>query len=59
MPLARSTWAIYFWMSYNRPEHTDVMVVAEIQKLFADKLGVIVRDDAVRNPKAMDDVDKK
>jgi hypothetical protein len=32
------------------------MVVAEIQKLFAGKLDVIVRDDAVRNPKAMDDV---
>jgi hypothetical protein len=34
----------------------DVMVVAEIQKLFASKLGVIVRDDAIGNPKAMDDV---
>jgi hypothetical protein len=51
--------AIRFWMSYGRPEHTDVMVVIEIQKLFAGKLGVIVRDDAVRNPKAVDDVDKK
>jgi hypothetical protein len=46
-------------MSYGRPEHTDVMVVAEIQKLFASKLGVVVHDDAVRNPKAMDDVGKK
>jgi hypothetical protein len=35
------------------------MVVAEIQKLFAGKLGVVVRDDAVRNPKAVDDVSKK
>jgi hypothetical protein len=43
-------------MSYGRPEHIDVMVVAEIQKLFADKLGAVVRDDAVRNPKVVDDV---
>jgi hypothetical protein len=42
-------------MSYGRPELTDVMVVAEIQKLFASKLGVVVRDDAVENPKAVDD----
>jgi hypothetical protein len=43
-------------MSYDRPEHTDVMVVAEILELFAGELGVVVRDDAVRNPEAMDDV---
>jgi hypothetical protein len=59
MPLAHSTWAICFWMSYGRPEHTDVMVVVEIQKLFASKLGAVVRDDAVRNPKAVDDIGKK
>jgi hypothetical protein len=35
------------------------MVVAEIQKLFAGKLGVVIRDDAVRNTKAVDDVSKK
>jgi hypothetical protein len=46
-------------MSYGRPEHTDVVVVTEIQKLFAGKLGAVVRDDAVRNPKAMDDIGKK
>jgi hypothetical protein len=34
----------------------NVMVVTEIQELLASELGVIVRDDAVRNPKAMDDV---
>jgi hypothetical protein len=33
-----------------------VLVVAEIQKLLVDELGAIVRDNAVRNPKAMDDV---
>jgi hypothetical protein len=48
--------AICLWMSYGRPEHTDVMVVAEIQKPFAGELGVVVRNNAVGNPKAMDDV---
>jgi hypothetical protein len=37
----------------------DVMVVAKIQKLFASKLGAVVCDDAVRNPKAVDDVREK
>jgi hypothetical protein len=46
-------------MSYGRPEHPDVMVVTKIQKLFAGELGVVVRDDAVRYPKAMDDVGEK
>jgi hypothetical protein len=46
-------------MSYGRPEHTDVVVVAEIQKLFTSELGVVVRDDTVRNPKAVDNVGKK
>jgi hypothetical protein len=46
-------------MSYGRPEHTDVVVVAEIQKLFTSELGAIVRDDAVGNPKAVDDVGEK
>jgi hypothetical protein len=35
------------------------MVVAEIQELFTNELGVVVRDDAVRNPKAVDNVGKK
>jgi hypothetical protein len=51
--------SICFWMSYGRPEHTNVVVVAEIQKLFTSKLGVIVRDDTVGNPKAVDDVGEK
>jgi hypothetical protein len=46
-------------MSYSRPEHIDVMVVAEIQKLFAGKLGAVVCDDVVRYPKAMDDIGEK
>jgi hypothetical protein len=32
------------------------MVIAEIQEPLAGELGVVVRDDAVRNPEAMDDV---
>jgi hypothetical protein len=34
----------------------DVMVIAEFQEPFAGELGVVVRNDAVRNPKAMDNV---
>jgi hypothetical protein len=37
----------------------DVVVVTEIYKLFTSELGAIVRNDAVRNPKAVDDVCKK
>jgi hypothetical protein len=33
-----------------------VVVVAEIQKLFTSELGAIVRDDAVGDPKAMNNV---
>jgi hypothetical protein len=36
-----------------------MVVVTEIQKLFTSELGAVVRDDAVRNPKAVDDVGKK
>jgi hypothetical protein len=46
-------------MSYGRPEHTDVVVVAKIQKLFTSELGAVFRDNAVRDPKAVDDVGKK
>jgi hypothetical protein len=37
----------------------DVVVVIEIHKLFTNELGAIVRDDAVGNSKAVDDVGKK
>jgi hypothetical protein len=33
-----------------------VVVVTEIQELLAGELGVVVRDDAVRYTKAMDDI---
>jgi hypothetical protein len=32
------------------------MVITEIQKLLLGKLGVVVRDDVVGNPKVVDDV---
>jgi hypothetical protein len=35
------------------------MVVVEIQKLFAGELGAVVRDDAVRYPKARNDIGGK
>jgi hypothetical protein len=35
------------------------MVVTKIQELLASELGAIVRDDTVRNPKAMDVVGEK
>jgi hypothetical protein len=34
----------------------DVMVIVEFQEPFAGELGAVVRDEAVGNPKAMDDV---
>jgi hypothetical protein len=34
----------------------DVMVITEFQEPSTGELGVVVRDDAVGNPKAMDDV---
>jgi hypothetical protein len=37
----------------------DVVVVAEIQKIFTSELGAIIRDDVVGNPKVVDDVGKK
>jgi hypothetical protein len=37
----------------------NVMVVAEFQEPFAGELGVVVHDDAVGNPEAMDDVDEE
>jgi hypothetical protein len=46
-------------MSHDQPEYTDMMVIVEIQKKITGKLGVVVRDDAVRNPKAVDDVSEE
>jgi hypothetical protein len=35
------------------------MVIAEFQEPFAGELGAVIRDDAVENPKAMDDVSEE
>jgi hypothetical protein len=51
--------AICPWMSHGRPEHTNVMVITEFQEPFVGELGVVVHDDAVGNPKAMDDVSEE
>jgi hypothetical protein len=43
-------------VSYGGPVHLDVVVLAEVQELLTSELGVVVSDDGVRDPKAMDDV---
>ena len=43
-------------MGYCRPVHTDVMLIAEVQELFAGELGAVVGDDDIGDPKPMDDV---
>ena len=46
-------------MSYSRPNHTDVVVIAEHQEFVAGELRPIVDDDGVRNPEPMDDVSEE
>jgi hypothetical protein len=43
-------------VNHGGPVHSDVVVLAEVQKLLASELGAIVVDDGVRDPEAMDDV---
>jgi hypothetical protein len=43
-------------VSHGGPVHPDVVIHAEVQELSAGELGVVVGDDGVRDPKAMDDV---
>jgi hypothetical protein len=43
-------------VSHGGPVHPDVVILAEVQELSAGELGVVVGDDGVRDPKAMDDV---
>jgi hypothetical protein len=43
-------------VSHGGPVHPDVVILAEVQELYAGELGVVVGDDGVRDPKAMDDV---
>ena len=46
-------------MSYGRPGHTDVVVVAERQEFVAGELCPIVGDDGVWNPEPMDDISEE
>ena len=43
-------------MSYGRPGHTDVVVIAERQELVVGELCPIVSDDGVWNPEPVDDI---
>jgi hypothetical protein len=54
--LARSTCPFVMGVSYGGLVHSDVVVLAEFQELSASELGVVVGDDGVRDPEAMDDV---
>jgi hypothetical protein len=38
-------------VSHGGPVHPDVVILAEVQELFAGELGAVVGDDGVRNPK--------
>jgi hypothetical protein len=43
-------------VSHGGPVHPDVVILTEVQELFAGELGAIVGDDGVRHTKTMDDV---
>jgi hypothetical protein len=43
-------------VSYGGPVHLDVVILAEVQELSASALGVVIGDDGVWDPEAMDDV---
>ena len=43
-------------VGHCRPVHTDVMLIAEVQELFAGELSDVVDDDDAGNPKPVDDV---
>jgi hypothetical protein len=47
---------IHHGVSYGGPVHPDVVVLAEVQELFASELCAVVGDDGVRDPETMDDV---
>ena len=46
-------------MSYGRPNHADVVVVAECQELVAGELRPIVGDDGIWNPEPVDDISEE
>jgi hypothetical protein len=43
-------------VGYDRPIHTNIVVVAEVEEFLPRELGVVVGDDHVRYTKAADDV---
>ena len=43
-------------MHHGGPIDTDVVFIAELEELLSGELRAVVRDDGVRDPKAMDDV---
>jgi hypothetical protein len=43
-------------MGHDWPVHVDMVLAAETQELLSCELCVVVRDDGVRDSKAMDDV---
>jgi hypothetical protein len=50
---------IHHGVSYGGLVHPDVVILAEVQELSTGELGVVVGDDGVRDPKAMDDVSEE
>jgi hypothetical protein len=46
-------------VSYGGLVHTDVVVFTEVQELFPSELCVVVDDDRVRDPEAVDDICKE
>jgi hypothetical protein len=43
----------------GRQVHTDVVFVAKLQELPANKLGPVVGDDGIRYPEPVDDIGKE
>jgi hypothetical protein len=48
--------AVSSWVGDCGPIHTDVMMVVEVQELLASELCVVVGDDGIGDPKAVDNV---
>ena len=46
-------------MRHGGPVDTDVVFITESEELLSGELCAVVRDDSVRDPKAMDDVEEE
>jgi hypothetical protein len=44
---------------HDYPIHVDMVIITEAEKLFAGELRVVVGDDKVWDPEAMNDVDEE